>query len=85
MDISLKLGIYILRLGRAKVKIYLTVPFYAFIQSKFSMWAEALQGEIANAVEWNHGLHRCNKPKQQEVSIEEYLLIDLRTVGEFPH
>ena len=85
MDISLKLGIYILRLRRAKVKSYLTVPFYAFIQSKFSVRAEALQGEIANAVERNHRLHLRNKPKQQEVFIEEYLLIDLHTVGEFPH
>ena len=85
MDTSLKLAIYILGLRRAKVKGYLTVPFYAFIQSKFFVRAEALQGEIANAVERNHHLHRRNKPKQQEVSIEEYLLIDLHTIGEFPH
>ena len=85
MDISLKLGIYILGLWREKVKSYLTVPFYAFIQSKFSVRAEALQGEIVNAVERNHRLHRRNKPKQHDLSIEEYLFIDLHTVGEFPH
>ena len=67
MDISLKLGIYIVRLRRAKFKSYLTVPFYAFIHSKFSVWAEALQGEIANVVERNHRLRRCNKPKKKGI------------------